>query len=134
VLDPPRRHAQRVQRFGVGPVTVLDDEDGRAACANLGEERAGAPTASAASSRPKGCSKVVERRERRRHGEWLAASDVDRHVGRRGEGTYDRRLADPGLTGEEDERPAALACVRERRFERGQLGLALEERPHSVKS
>jgi hypothetical protein len=115
-------------------VTVLDDQDGRATRANLGEERTGGPDRVRRELEAQGGSKVVERRERRRHGQRLAASDVDRHVGRRGEGTYDRRLADPGLTGEEDERPAALACVRERRFERGQLGLALEERPHSVKS
>ena len=135
-LEPARREPQHVERRPVRPVAILHDDDGRA---SRGDGRQQRPRDRRRVRRlgdriAEGRGDVVQRPERRGHGERLAAPDVHRHVRARRERPDERRLADARLAGEKHDGSATLPRGAERRLERGQLDVALEERTHRLAS
>ena len=118
-LDPARRVAEHVERGVVGPVDVLDDEDGRALLGQLlqqrgedaidralvgqrGRQRAAAPG-----------RRVVQRPQRARRDEVVARRHEDPRLGAQAldQRAHEARLADARLAGDQRRRAAALRAL-----------------------
>ena len=134
-LDAARRVAEHVEGGVVGPVDVLDDEDGRALLRELlqqrgedaidrgvvgqrGRQRAGAPQ-----------RRVVQRPQRARRDEVVArrcedACPVAQALDQR---PHEARLADAGLARDERRRAAPLRALRHCADEDLELCVALEQ-------
>ena len=118
---------EHVERRLVGPVRVLDDADRRAVAAKLVEHHAGGVD----SRRPKlgGEPELEERAERARHRQVVARSGEHPRRSPLGgdERPHQARLADAGLTADERDRPGSRHHLSERRLERSQLTVTLEQ-------
>jgi len=134
-VDPPPGDLRRVERQGVRPVDVLDDRQRRPR--QRGEQRSG-DTREPRLLRERGPQRVaerggevVQRAERDGSADPLAPSDGDTAAdGPLGERPGQCRLADAGLTGDEDDRPAPAVGGAEQAVERRQLRLPLEDLAH----
>ena len=135
-LDSPCEQAEDIERCLVGPVDVVEDEDGSWPTRELVRERRRDLVRLSAFPQqllqrtigPLG--RCEERPERPRREERIAGSP--QHPGRilsLDERPEEARLADAGLAGDEQQLPgAAAANSRERLLEELELGAALDER------
>ena len=134
-LDAARRVAEHVERGVVGPVDVLDDEDGRALLGQLlqqrgedaidralvgqrGRQRAAAPG-----------RRVVQRPQRARRDEVVARRHEDPRLGAQAldQRAHEARLADARLAGDQRRRAAPLRALGHRADEDLELCVALEQ-------
>ena len=110
--DPPHQEPQHVQGRLVGPVDVLDDEDGRLLRpVELGPQGVAHPTPVAGLERGRqraadAARQVPERPQHSRRGQIVAVADEQARLGRQHgpHGVDQARLADPGLADDEHDR------------------------------
>jgi hypothetical protein len=136
--DPPDQVLQDVQRGVVGPLQVLHRQQRRLPGplqlrAQRGQDVV-AVRAGAQRRRQLGADaadEIAERAEDPRGRQVVAVPDehpgIPRHLGARR--FHQPRLADPGLTGHQHDPAVAGRRIAHRRAQRGQLGLAFEDRP-----
>ncbi len=116
-LHPPPEHSENVEGGLVSPVDVLEHEHGRSL--ELGDEDAAQLSRSGSgldrSRDPTaGLSRNVEERpEGRRCRQAVAGAVQHRRVDALAEGACERRLADAGLTADEEEATAGRVRLRE---------------------
>ena len=133
-VEPPRQEAQHVQRCVVGPVHVLDHEDGGRALGQLPRDcrvdRVPVPGAQRHGKRAGAVGgSVAERAEGPRCAQVVAGTDqesgVPLHLVQ--EGTDEAGLADAGFAVDERSRPVTKTCRAHRGKQLGTLALPLQQ-------
>jgi hypothetical protein len=133
--DPPHEEAQHVQRAVVGPLQVVDDENGGPGreCVEDRREhlvREGPGSEHLRNPAAQLDGGVVQRAERPRRPQWIAGAPGDGGVAAVeavDEGPHQRRLADARLAADQHERAGARAGAPPAVGGGAQLGVALEQ-------
>jgi hypothetical protein len=133
-LDAARRIAEHVEGGVVGPVDVLDDEDGRTFLGELVEHRGkdaidgSLPGQRGGQRTVAARGRVVQGPERARRHEVVACRHEDPRLAADAldQGAYQARLADPRLAGDQRRRTAPLPTLGHRADEDLELRISLE--------